>query len=243
MEPSQTVEVSKRDDPRYDARRVVVYFVGLIAFYAGVVAVMRPDEGEISKVALGIMFAPTVGAIAAVLFAHGRIQFGRLSKHIFLAFLPPLVILATAWAASVFTDVTVHPENLLMVVVLSPVFALGGALSAIGEEIGWRGFLWPLLRGRVGVLDLQPGSRRRSGGSTTCRWCIFGWLRWGPAHLPAFTVAIVGISAVHRGHHRPVAVAVAQRHHPRGVERAGRQGLLRIVDWRARSRVHRRGLP
>ena len=149
MEPSQTVEVSKRDDPRYDARRVVVYFVGLIAFYAGVVAVMRPDEGEISKVALGIMFAPTVGAIAAVLFAHGRIQFGRLSKHIFLAFLPPLVILATAWAASVFTDVTVHPENLLMVVVLSPVFALGGALSAIGEEIGWRGFLWPLFRRRM----------------------------------------------------------------------------------------------
>ena len=60
--------------------------------------------------ALGIMFAPTVGAIAAVLFAHGRIQFGRLTKHILLAFLPPQVILVTTWAASTVADVTVPRE-------------------------------------------------------------------------------------------------------------------------------------
>jgi membrane protease YdiL (CAAX protease family) len=150
MAQNQTAEVSRRDDPRYDARRVVVYFVGLIAFYAGVVAVMRPGQGEIAKVAVGLMFAPTVGAIAAVLFAHGRIQFGRLTKHIFLAFLPPAVILATTWAASVVTDVAVHPDRLLTLVLLSPVFALSGAVSAIGEEIGWRGFLWPLFRRHMG---------------------------------------------------------------------------------------------
>jgi membrane protease YdiL (CAAX protease family) len=150
MLSSQGSKVSKRDDPRYDRRRLVVYFLGLLAFYAGVVVVMRPGQGEISKVALGLMFAPTAGAIAAVLFAHGRIRFGRLTKHVFLAFLPPLVILLTTWVASLVTDVSVHPESLLTLVALSPVFALSGALSAIGEEIGWRGLLWPLLRRHLG---------------------------------------------------------------------------------------------
>jgi membrane protease YdiL (CAAX protease family) len=182
---------SKRDDPRYDALRLVVYFLGLVAFYAAVVAVTRPGQGEIDKVALGIMFAPTVGAIAAVLFAHGRIQFGRLTKHIFLAFLPPLVILVTTWAASMFTDVTVHPENLLMLVVLSVYFALSGSISAIGEEIGWRGFLWPLFRGRMGFWV--------SSLVMVLVWWLYhlpAVLFWGYGSvggLPAFTVAITGI--------------------------------------------------
>jgi membrane protease YdiL (CAAX protease family) len=190
MVSAQGSAVSQRDDPRYDARRLVAYFLGLIASYAGVVAVMRPGQGEIGKVALGIMFAPTVGAIAAVLFAHGRIRFGRLTKHIFLAFLPPLVILATTWAAAMFTDVSVHPENLLMLVVLSPYFALAGTFSAIGEEIGWRGFLWPLFRGRMGFwmssLVMVP------------IWWLYhlpAVLFWGYGSvggLPAFTVAITG---------------------------------------------------
>ena len=66
MQVDQTPDASKRDDPRYDRRRLVVYFLGLIAFYAAVVVVVRPGQGEVAKVALGIMFAPTVGAIAAV---------------------------------------------------------------------------------------------------------------------------------------------------------------------------------
>ena len=190
MMSSQGAAVSKRDDPRYDSRRVVVYFLGLIAFYAVVVAVARPGQGEVSKVALGVMFAPTVGALAAVLFAHGRIRFGRLTKHIFLAFVPPLVILVTTWAASTVTDVSVNPEKLASVVMLAPVFALMGSLSAIGEEIGWRGFLWPLFRRHTGFwvssLIMLP------------IWWLYhlpAVLFWGYGSiggLPAFTVAITG---------------------------------------------------
>jgi membrane protease YdiL (CAAX protease family) len=184
------VGISKRDDPRYDRRRLVVYFLGLIVFYAAVVVVLRPGQGDISRVALGVMFAPTVGAVAAVVFAHGRIQFGRLTKHVFLAFLPPLVILATTWVASLVTDVSVQPDRLVTLVALSPVFALSGALSAIGEEIGWRGFLWPLFRRHLGF------------------WvsCLVMLPIWWLYHLPAvlfwgygsvggllpFTVAITG---------------------------------------------------
>jgi membrane protease YdiL (CAAX protease family) len=190
MESEQGGEVAKRDDPRYDPRRVVVYFLGLVACYVGVVAVVRPGPGEVSKVALGIMFAPTVGAVAAVLFAHGRIRFGRLTKHVFLAFLPPLAILLTTWAASLVADVSVHPEHLLLLAVLSPVFALSGTLSAIGEEIGWRGFLWPLFRRHLGFwissLVMLP------------IWWLYhlpAVLFWGYGSvggLPAFTVAIAG---------------------------------------------------
>jgi hypothetical protein len=49
MVSSQGPAVSKRHDPRYDARRLVVYFLGLIIFYAGVVAVMRPGQGEVAR--------------------------------------------------------------------------------------------------------------------------------------------------------------------------------------------------
>jgi hypothetical protein len=130
MQTGPGVRASKRDDPRYDRRRLVVYSLGLIAAYVAVVAVVRPGQGEITTVALGLMFAPTVGAVAAVLFAHGRIQFGRLTKHVFLAFLPLLVILLTTWVASLVTDVSVPPERLVTLVALSPVLALSGALSA-----------------------------------------------------------------------------------------------------------------
>ena len=58
--------------------------------------------------------------------------------------------LATAWAAWLVTDVTVHPARLLTLVLLSPVVALSGVVSAIGEEIGWRDFLWPLFRRHMG---------------------------------------------------------------------------------------------
>lgn len=182
--------VAPRDDPAYDVRRVVWYFVGLIAFYAGVVAVVRPGEGDIENVALGLMFAPTVGALAAVAFAHGRIQFGRPTKHLVLAFVPPAAILATTAVAAWFTDVEVHWQNLVGLVLLAPVLALMGSISAVGEEIGWRGVLWPLLRRHLGFwaasLVMLP------------IWWLYhlpAVLWWGYGYtggLVAFTVAITG---------------------------------------------------
>jgi hypothetical protein len=54
------------------------------------------------------------------------------------------------------------PENLLMLLVMSPFFALIGCLSVIGKEIGRRGFLWPLFRGRMGFwVWQQAGGRGR----------------------------------------------------------------------------------
>jgi membrane protease YdiL (CAAX protease family) len=181
---------SIRDDPRYDTRRLVWYFAGLVAFYAAVVAVTRPGPNDITKVALGIMFAPTVGALAAWAFAHGRIRFGRPTRHLLLAFVPPAVILVVTALAAATGVVELHAEHLGTLLLLSPVLALSGSVSAVGEEIGWRGFLWPLLRRRTSFWV--------SSAVMLPIWWLYhlpAVLLWGygfVSGLPAFTIAITG---------------------------------------------------
>jgi membrane protease YdiL (CAAX protease family) len=187
---TKSPSLSVRDDPRYDARRLIWYFAGLIGFYVGVVAIARPGPQDLSKVALGIMFAPTVGAFAAWAFAHGRVRFGRPTRHLLLAFVPPAVILVVTAMAAATGVVDMHPEHLGTLLLLSPVLALVGSVSAVGEEIGWRGFLWPLLR------------RRRGFWSSTAIMIPVWWLYhlpavmlWGYGYvggLLAFTVTITG---------------------------------------------------
>jgi hypothetical protein len=67
--------INRRIDPALDKRRLVLFFAGLIVFYVGVLLLMRPElgggEAELNKVVLGIMLAPTVGAILACVFGPG----------------------------------------------------------------------------------------------------------------------------------------------------------------------------
>ncbi len=181
---------SLRRDPRYDGRRVVAFAVGLLVVYVGAVVVLRPGPADLVEVAIPAMFAPTVGAVAAVVLAHGRVILGRPTWHLLLAFLPPLVILVTTGVVSAVGAVEVHPGRLGTLLLLSPVLALAGSLTAVGEEVGWRGFLWPLLRGRWGFWW--------SATVMVPVWWLYhlpAILWWGYgflAGLPAFTVAIVG---------------------------------------------------
>lgn len=189
---AKLVTASPRDDPRYDRRRVIVYFVALVVFYGAVVAVVRPGREGGGGLSLGIMLSPTMGALAAVLLAHGRIRFGRPTRHLLLAFLPPTVVLLATWAVALVGGVEVHPRNLPWVVALSPLLALSSALPAAGEEFGWRGFLWPLLR------------RHCDFGASAVVMLPIWWLYhlpvilfWGygsVSGLPAFTVAITGFT-------------------------------------------------
>ena len=164
--------------------------MGLLVFYCGAVILLRPASGDLATIAFPVMFAPTVGALAAYLFAHGRVQFGRPTKHVLLAFLPAAVILVVTWAVAGVTGVEVAPGNLVPVLLLSVVFALVGSLSAIGEEIGWRGFLWPLFRRHVGFWQ--------AAALMIPIWWVYhlpAILWWGYGSvggIPAFTVALVG---------------------------------------------------
>jgi membrane protease YdiL (CAAX protease family) len=191
---TETTAISPRIDPAHDTRRLVLYFAGLIGVYVGVLAIARPEwgggENELGSIAIGIMFAPTVGAIVASVFGPGIIRFGRPTWWIAAGFVPPLVVLAVTWVAAGIGMVDVEPGELGPVLLLMVPLSIVSCVSAIGEEIGWRGFLWPLLRRRTTFLV-----------SSAIMWAIWfayhapmtiGGLYGTVGGLPAFGVGILG---------------------------------------------------
>jgi membrane protease YdiL (CAAX protease family) len=146
--------INRRIDPALDKRRLVLFFAGLIVFYVGVLLLVRPElnggEAELEKIVLGIMLAPTVGAILACVFGPGVIRFGMPSWWLLAAFLPAaLVFLITLVAASVSDEVTIHGDRVGALLAMAVVQSLLFSIFALGEETGWRGFLWPLMRRRL----------------------------------------------------------------------------------------------
>jgi membrane protease YdiL (CAAX protease family) len=187
--------INKRIDPALDKRRLVLFFAGLIIFYVGVLVIAQPElnggEAELAKVSLGVMLAPTIGAILACVFGPGLIRFGLPSWWLLASFLPAVVVfLITMIAVSVSDAVTFHSDQVGALLLMSVVQSLLGSIPALGEEIGWRGFLWPLMRRRLTFL-----------ASTAIMfgiWWIYhavlifaGW--YGSiGGIPAFSVALLG---------------------------------------------------
>jgi len=189
-----TTGINPRIDPVHDTRRLVLYFVGLIGVYVGVLVIARPEwgggEDELNSIALGIMFAPTVGAIVASVFGPGIIRFGRPTWWIAAGFIPALIVLATTCLAAGLGLVDARAGELGPVLLLMVPLSIVSCVSAIGEEIGWRGFLWPLLRRRSTFLV-----------SSATMWAIWfayhapmtiAGLYGTVGGLPAFGVAILG---------------------------------------------------
>ena len=185
---------SLRTDPGRDVRRVVLYAAGLIAVYiaAVVFVIATHSEKSPSTGILFIMLAPTVGALLARFAGPGVIQWGRPSWWIFAGLLPTAgVLIAYVIGSSVGVAVANYGVlgRALIFGVISIVIA---SISALGEEIGWRGFLWPLMRGRW------------SFGVSALVMCVVWWSYHVPlilvgwygslAGLGAFTVAIIGIT-------------------------------------------------
>ncbi|GAA1975163.1 hypothetical protein GCM10009798_40500 [Nocardioides panacihumi] len=188
-------DLDPRRDPGRDRRRLVLYFGGLIAFYVGAVLAFHPALGDEDALAsglfLGVMLAPTAGALLARFAGPGVLQFGRPSRWVLAGFIPTLVALAASLLAAAIGIVDIHPGRLPAVLVLFLPLTLYGAVAATGEEIGWRGFLWPLLRHRYTFF--------RSAAIMFVVWWIYhaplvllGWygFNWG---LPAFTVGLAGV--------------------------------------------------
>jgi membrane protease YdiL (CAAX protease family) len=149
--------INRRIDPALDRRRLILFFAGLIVFYVGVLLITRPvlngGEAELEKFVVGVMLAPTVGAILACVFGPGLIRFGMPSWWLLPAFLPAaLVFLITLVAAPVSDVVTFHPEQVAALLLMAVPQSLLLCIFALGEEIGWRGFLWPLMRRRLTFL-------------------------------------------------------------------------------------------
>ena len=187
--------INRRIDPALDRRRLVLFFAGLIVFYVAVLLITQPvlngGEAELNKFVIGLMLAPTVGAILACVFGPGLIRFGMPSWWLLAAFLPAaLVFLITLVAAPISEAVTFHPDQVGALLLMAVPQSLLGCIFALGEEIGWRGFLWPLMRRRLTFLA--------STAIMFVVWWIYhagltfaGWYGF-VGGIPAFTVALLG---------------------------------------------------
>jgi membrane protease YdiL (CAAX protease family) len=187
--------INRRIDPALDKRRLIVFFAGLIVFYVGVLLITQPvlngGEAELDKFVIGVMLAPTVGAVLACVFGPGVIRFGMPSWWLLASFLPAaLVFLITLVAAPVSDAVTFHPDQVGAFLLMALVQSLLLCIFALGEEIGWRGFLWPLMRRRLSFLT--------STAIMFGIWWIYhavltfaGWYGF-IGGIPAFTVGLLG---------------------------------------------------
>ncbi|BDZ41440.1 hypothetical protein GCM10025865_07390 [Paraoerskovia sediminicola] len=138
------------------------------------------------------MAAPAVGALCALLFGRGHIRWGRPGWWLLAGLLPTVVALAAFLIASSVGWITEDAGVLTTALIAAPLAIASACTSALGEEIGWRGFLWPALRERWGFL------------LTALVVMVVWWLYHLPAillgwygsidGLLAFTVAVAGIS-------------------------------------------------
>lgn len=186
--------IHDRIDPSRDGRRLTLFFVGLVVFYLGMIIVAQPEVGggedELDKFVLGVMFAPTVGAILACVFGPGLIRFGKPSWWLVASFLPALVVFPITLIASVSGEVEFHSSQFGSLLVMLVPLSLVVSIAALGEEIGWRGFLWPLMRRRLTFV--------MSAAIMFVLWWIYhapltiaGWYGFNGG-LPAFSVMLVG---------------------------------------------------
>ena len=180
-----------RTDPQRDVRRLSIFAIGLLVTYA-VALVLLWREGS-ARTFWPLMIAPTIGALLAARIGPGIIQWGRPKWWLLAGLAPAVAALIAYTAGSVGGLDTLHLGTLGRALAYAPlaiVVSTTGA-GALAEEIGWRGFLWPLLRGRY--------SFALSSLIVAVVWWLFhvpaillGW--YGSlAGLPAFTVALVGM--------------------------------------------------
>jgi membrane protease YdiL (CAAX protease family) len=189
-----SVDTQQRTNPAHDLRRVILFGAGLIPVYVAAVVFIIATHTETSPTLgiLFIMFGPTVGALLARLAGPGQIRWGRPSWWIIAGLLPTAAVLL-AYVFGSMLGVAVADYGVLgKALLFSPISIVIASGAALGEEIGWRGFLWPLLRGRWSFLT--------SALVMFVVWwayhvplIIVGW--YGSlAGLAAFTVAVAGIT-------------------------------------------------
>lgn len=187
LAPERPVSTT-RTEPQRDGRRLIIYFVVLLLVYA-VGFVLTPSLGFNTAVIV-IMFAPAIAALAVRFLGPGVLWWGRPSWWILAGLLPVLVVLLVLLTAAGLGWIDFYPDLLKSALLLAPFNLLGSMVLAFGEELGWRGFLWPQLRVRMGFLA--------ASAVMALIWLAYhvpvvmsgdyGAL----SGLPAFTVALVG---------------------------------------------------
>lgn len=186
---------TQRTDPARDPRRLLLYLAGLVVVYLIGVWLLRPtaENGNTQNWAIVAMAAPTVGALLARFAGPGVIVWGRLNLWLLAGLIPAVVGLASYGLASALGLIEVDTSVLGAVILGAVILVPTAMITATGEEIGWRGFLWPLVRRRFTFVPAWL--------LVTTIWWVYhvpvillGW--YGSlGGLPAFTLAILGFAA------------------------------------------------
>ena len=184
----------RRTDPARDRRRLILYFGVLLVVYLGALILAWPDgDADPNEwLFLVVMYAPLAGALAARYLGPGIIQWGRPSWWILAGLIPPAAVLGVYLLAAT-VGIGIEGTGLLSNALIGAAGPLLlASMLAFGEEVGWRGFLWPLLRTRYGFL--------LTALAVGVVWWIyhvpFVFLGWygTVSGLPAFTVALAGFT-------------------------------------------------
>jgi membrane protease YdiL (CAAX protease family) len=195
ISPAEKAIDVRRTEPSRDVRRLVLYSIGLVIVYVLGVWLLRPTaaNGNSENWAVVVMAAPTAGALLARFAGPGVIVWGRPNWWLIVGLAPVAVGLACYLVAAAFG--VIGGDGGLLTTALAAMFLTVPAamISATGEEIGWRGFLWPLVRRRLTFVPAWL--------VVTVIWWLYhvpvvllGW--YGSlGGLPAFTVAIFGFGA------------------------------------------------
>ena len=191
--PSQDV-LDPRTDPVRDRRRLAWYFGGLLVIYLGALIAFWPrgDGDPNPAVFFVVMFAPMIGALLARYLGPGIIQWGRPSWWILAALVPVVTVLGASLIGVGFDWHTLESGLLRSALLGAGVSVLMASVPALGEEVGWRGFLWPILRSRHSYL--------RASLVIGVVWWIyhvpFIFLGWygSIGGLPAFTISLAGFT-------------------------------------------------
>jgi CAAX protease family protein len=190
---------------RRDIGRRVLAFLGitfgLSAVFDALLIATGTIGGRSSLLALALMWTPAASALITIrLFGDDWRTLGwrpGRARYLAVAYLLPVVYGAATygivWMAGRGDFTGDWPPHLLVFVVIG---TIAGAVSALGEELGWRGYLVPRLAAAYGFTPAALGS-----GLIWAIWhypiLLFtdygiGSPRWYT--LACFTVAIVGLS-------------------------------------------------
>jgi len=184
----------QRTGPTRDGRRLAWYFGTLLVVYIGAIIVWWPtgDADPNPLMFLVVMYAPLVGALLARFVGPGIIEWGRPSWWIFAGLIPSAAVLGVFLVVAGLGMGIEQTGLLRSALIGSAGLVIQACVLAFGEEVGWRGFLWPLLRMRFGFL--------LTALAVGIVWWIyhvpFIFLGWygSMSGLPAFTVAIAGFT-------------------------------------------------
>jgi membrane protease YdiL (CAAX protease family) len=170
-----TEEATTMKRPWSDRRRIAVFLlISVVASWAvWPLTLLNPDSVPF------LPWGPTIAAMVVAAVAGGRRELGALLRRLVrwrvhvgwyaVALLTPVMLFGLPVSATIAAGVPVESGGPFPWATLPTIFAIRTIVGGpLGEELGWRGFLLPLVRKRHGALAAS---------------LLIGAV-WAPWHLP-----------------------------------------------------------